>query len=85
MIALSACSWPGVGSMSPARRSCPSPRLLLVASAWRRRCALRRSRSSCPAARELVVVEAGAGEERLLAGGLVVLVVGELFVDEVDA
>ena len=51
MIALSACSWPGVGSMSPARRSWPSPRLLLVASAWRRRCALRRSRSSCPAAR----------------------------------
>ena len=30
---LSACSWPGVGSMSPARRSWPSPRLLLVASA----------------------------------------------------
>ena len=34
MIALSACSWPGVGSISPARRSWPSPRLLLVASAY---------------------------------------------------
>ena len=33
---------------------------------------------------EVVVVEGGAGEERLFAGGLVVLVVGEVFVDEVD-
>ena len=33
---------------------------------------------------QLVVVEAGAGEERLFAGGLVVLVIGELLVDEVD-
>ena len=33
---------------------------------------------------EFVVVEAGAGEERLFAGGLVVVVVGELFVGEVD-
>ena len=33
---------------------------------------------------ELVVVEAAAGEERLFSGGLVVLVVGELLVDEVD-
>jgi hypothetical protein len=33
---------------------------------------------------QLVVVEAGAGEERLLACGLVVLVVGELLMDEVD-
>ena len=84
MIALSAWSWPGVGSMSPARRSCPRPRLLLVASAWRRRCALRRSRSSCPAARSSSSSRRGAGEERLFAGGLVVLVVGEVFVDEVD-
>ena len=33
---------------------------------------------------QFVVVEGGAGEERLFAGGLVVLVVGEVFVDEVD-
>ena len=55
-----------------------------MASAWRRRCALRCSRSSCPAAAEVVVVEGGAGEERLFAGGLVVVVVGEVFVGEVD-
>ena len=33
---------------------------------------------------EFVVVEGGAGEERFFAGGLVVGVVGELFVGEVD-
>ena len=58
--------------------------MLLVASAWRKRSALRRSRSSCPAAAEFVVVEGGAGEERVFAGGLVVVVLGEVFADEVD-
>ena len=33
---------------------------------------------------EFVVVERGAGEERLFASGLIVLVVGEVFADEVD-
>lgn len=33
---------------------------------------------------QLLVVEAGAGEERLLSGDLVVLAVGELVADEVD-
>ena len=33
---------------------------------------------------EFVVVECGAGEERVFAGGLVALVTGEVFADEVD-
>ena len=45
---------------------------------------MRRSRSCCSGGAEFVVVECGAGEERLFAGGLVVLVVGEVFADEVD-
>jgi hypothetical protein len=37
-----------------------------------------------PGGAQFVVVEGGAGEERVLAGGLVLVVVGELVVDEVD-
>ena len=71
MICLSACSWPAVGSISPARMSCPSPRL-------------RSGRLGLACARlllslavllggvaELGVVDPGAGEVRLVAGGLV--------------
>ena len=40
-----------VGSISPARMSCPSPRLLRVASAWRARACARRCSSSAAASR----------------------------------
>ena len=72
-----------VGWISPARMSCPRPRLLRVASAWRARACARRCSSAAAASRKLVVVEAGTGEVGLLPGrrGCVVF---EFLVDEID-
>ena len=70
-ICLRACSWPAVGSISPARMSCPSPRFAGSPRRGVHGLLLARGVLGGGVA-ELGVVDTGAGEERLLAGGLCV-------------
>jgi hypothetical protein len=83
MIALRAWSWPGWVRQPGAEVVAESEsEVLLVASAWRRRCVF--GVRGLPVRRWGARRRRGRGEERVFTGGLVALVVGEVLTDEVD-
>jgi hypothetical protein len=79
-MSLTARSSASLGWMSPTRMSCPSPRLLRVAWAWRARAWARRCSSSAAASRSSSS-DPRAGEVPLLSRGCG-LVVLDLLLDE---